>query len=227
MMARKSTSSSRIRTGFSGNGILAGTAAVSSTAKWSARRQPSGMRNGCSGVVTTDRHGGNAPLRIERQHPGDVFVLEDLRDGPWHAGDRVDDLRILIQAFDQGRLRIPDLTDHEHIRTGNFFAIKSERTIAETSPKYVTTDVDPIAAKASLGDEGIGRLEMGGRHAVGEPARFDPHFKPRHIGNAPKVKLKSCSPSQRWTSRRHWPAACSTSPQAAESSSVSSAVTVM
>jgi hypothetical protein len=52
------------------------------------------------------------------------------------------------------------------------------------------------------------------------------HFRPRPKGKVYE-KHNSCSPSQRCSSRRDWPAACSTSPQASARASGVSAVTVM
>jgi hypothetical protein len=68
------------------------------------------------------------------------------------------------------------LPNHEHVRTRDFAAIKTPDVIAKTSAKYVSTDIDAIAAKATFRYKGIGGLEMGGRHTVRRSARLNSHF---------------------------------------------------
>jgi hypothetical protein len=78
-----------------------------------------------------DWHRGDVPSLVERQHAGDLLVLEDLGDRAWHAGHRIDDLGALVQALHQGRLGIPNLADDEHVGAGEVLAVQRPDIVAK------------------------------------------------------------------------------------------------
>src|SRR5215218_3746219 len=189
--------------GSSGNGTLAGSAAVSPTFRVSARRHPSGIRYGCSGVVVTERpdakvmrrHGemptstlaviGAASTWRRSRKVSTRFIFGSLKTSAMvhDPGSWVDDLGVLVEALDQRALGVADLPDHQHVGAGDLLAVQRPGVVAERAAEDVPADVDALAAQAALGDERVGGLEVGRGDPVGWASRLGPHFRPRPKGN--------------------------------------------